>query len=61
VEKNDKYLIMFMLAILSFVFLILIVAFYYIESKIIDDLPDTNGFKRWWRRHLVGDDPEKLK
>jgi|GEM_PF-6127092 len=50
-----------MLAILSFVFLILIVAFYYIESKIIDDLPDTNGFKRWWRRHLVGDDPEKLK
>jgi len=52
---------MLILAIFLLASLLLLGAFYFIECKIVADLPDTNGFKRWWRRHLVGDDPEKLK
>ncbi len=35
-------------------------AFYFIECRIICDLPDTNKFKRWWRKHFIDEDPEKL-
>lgn len=26
-----------------------------IEKKIISKLPNYNNFKRWWRKHLIGD------
>lgn len=48
---------MFVLSIIMLISLFLIGAVLFIDCKIVDDLPDTNGFKRWWREHIMAPDP----
>lgn len=48
---------MFIFSMICLGFLILIGAALFIDCNIIDDLPESNNFKRWWRAHIVGKDP----
>jgi hypothetical protein len=48
---------MFTLSIIVLTLLILIGAVFFIECKIIEDLPEENEFKKWWRRHIIAPDP----
>lgn len=45
---------MLILNIIAISILLLVGAMFFIEYKIIEDLPETNSFKRWWRRHVIG-------
>jgi len=36
----------------------LLIAVPFIDSKIVDNLPETNSFKKWWRNHIIAPDPE---
>lgn len=29
----------------------------FIDCKIVEDLPEDNEFKKWWRKNMVGIDP----
>jgi hypothetical protein len=49
---------MFILSIIMLISLFLIGAVFFIDCKIIDDLPNNNGFKRWWRDHIIAPDPK---
>ena len=51
---------MFILTILSFSSIIVMGAIMFIEHKIVSDLPEDNSFKKWWRRHIIAEDPEEL-
>jgi membrane carboxypeptidase/penicillin-binding protein len=51
---------MFILAMLSLFIILVMGAIYYLECNVVEDLPDSNKFKRWWRKHLVGNPPEDL-
>jgi len=33
--------------------LLLVGAVFFIDCKIVDDLPESNGFKKWWRCHII--------
>lgn len=33
-------------------------AIFFVECKIVEDLPETNSFRRWWRRHIIDKEPE---
>lgn len=48
-----------MLAITIFALtsLFIIGAILFIDCKIIDDLPEENSFKKWWRKHIMAPDP----
>ena len=48
-----------MLAITIFALssLFLIGAVFFIDCKIVADLPEDNNFKKWWRAHIIGQDP----
>ena len=48
---------MFTLSIIILIGLFLIAAVFFVECKIVDDLPEDNEFKRWWRNHIMGPDP----
>lgn len=37
--------------------LFLIGAVFFIDCKIVEDLPEDNGFKKWWRKHVMSPDP----
>lgn len=37
--------------------LFIIGAILFIDCKIVDDLPENNGFKKWWKKHLIDIDP----
>lgn len=47
---------MFTLSIIMLIGLFLIGAVFFIECKIVDDLPEKNQFKKWWRRHIMAPD-----
>ena len=49
---------MFIISILALISLFLIGAMFFIECKIVSDLPEENEFKKWWRKHLIAPDPE---
>lgn len=49
---------MFVLSIIMLISLFLIGAILFIDCKIIDDLPKNNGFKKWWRNHIIAPDPK---
>ena len=38
--------------------LFVIGAILFIDCKIVDDLPESNGFKQWWRRHIAAPHPK---
>lgn len=35
-------------------------AIMFIEFKVIEDLPEDNSFRKWWRKHIVGNGPKEL-
>jgi hypothetical protein len=39
-------------------FLILIGAILFIDCQIVEDLPEDNSFKQWWKRHIIAPDPK---
>jgi hypothetical protein len=49
---------MFILSIIMLVSIFLMGAILFIDCKIIDDLPDDNGCKKWWRNHIIAPDPK---
>jgi hypothetical protein len=49
---------MFTLSIIILISIFLMGAILFIDCKIIDDLPKSNGFKKWWRAHIIAPDPE---
>ena len=48
---------MFILSIIMLICLFLLGAVFFIDCKIVDDLPKNNGFKKWWRNHIIAQDP----
>jgi hypothetical protein len=48
---------MFTLSIIILIGLFLIAAMFFIECKIVEDLPESNVFKKWWRAHIMASDP----
>jgi hypothetical protein len=48
---------MFILSIIMLIFLFLLGAVFFIDCKIVDDLPKDNGFKKWWRNYIIAPDP----
>ena len=49
---------MFILSIIMLICLFVIGAVLFIDCKIVDDLPKNNGFKKWWRNHIMAPDPK---
>jgi len=49
---------MIIITILAACSLFLTGAVFYIECKIVEDLPDSNAFKKWWRKHVIYADPK---
>jgi hypothetical protein len=49
---------MFIFSMICLSFLILTGAILFVDCKIVDDLPESNSFKQWWRRHIIAPDPE---
>ena len=45
-----KYLLIF-----GFISLIVIAGMFILEEKLIQNLPETSGFKRWWRNSVIGE------
>ena len=44
---------MFIFSMICLGFLILIGAVLFIDCKIVDDLPENNSFRQWWRKHVI--------
>ena len=51
---------MLTLACLSLVSILIMGTIMFIENKIVDDLPEDNGFKKWWRKYMIAEDKEGL-
>jgi hypothetical protein len=49
---------MFIISIIALIGLLITGAIMFVDCKIIDDLPESNSFKKWWRRHIVAPDLE---
>lgn len=49
---------MLIISIIALSFLFLLGAIHFIDCKIIDDLPASNRFKKWWRDHIIAPDPK---
>jgi hypothetical protein len=47
---------MFTLSIIMLISILLMGAILFIDCKIVDDLPKSNKFKRWWRDHIIAPD-----
>lgn len=45
---------MFLLSVISLVLLAVIAGTFFVECKLISQLPTTNSFYRWWRKHIIG-------
>jgi hypothetical protein len=48
---------MLIFSMLCLIFLVAIGAILFIDCKIVDDLPEDNTFKIWWRNHVIAPDP----
>jgi hypothetical protein len=51
---------MLVLTFLALTSILVIGIVMFIECKVIDDLPENNSFKKWWRSNVVGNYPENL-
>jgi len=47
---------MLIFSIICLAFLVLTGAILFIDCKIVDDLPEDNSFKVWWREHIIAPD-----
>ena len=47
---------MFTLSIIVLTGLFLMGAILFIDCKIVEDLPESNEFKKWWRAHIMAPD-----
>lgn len=51
---------MLVFSILALTSILFIGAVMFIEAKIVEDLPENNEFRKWWREHIVSKGPEEL-
>lgn len=49
---------MLVLSIIAAIMLVIMGAVLFVECKVVEDLPEDNEFKKWWRRHIMDADPE---
>ena len=49
---------MLVISVIALVFCFLIGAILFVDCKIVDDLPEDNEFKKWWRANIIAPDPE---
>jgi hypothetical protein len=49
---------MFTFSIIILISIFLIGAVLFIDCKIIEDLPDDNECKKWWRNHIIAPEPK---
>jgi len=49
---------MFIFSIIVLIGFILIGAILFVDCKIVDDLPESNEFKKWWKKHIIGPHPK---
>lgn len=49
---------MFAFSMICLTFLLLIGAILFIDCQIVEDLPEDNSFKKWWREHIIAPDPK---
>lgn len=48
---------MWTITIISLASVLLIGAIFFIDCKIVEDLPDSNSFKKWWKRNVIDKEP----
>ena len=48
---------MFIFSMICLGLLLLMGAILFIDCQIVDDLPEDNSFKKWWRKHIMAPDP----
>lgn len=51
---------MLVFSILALSSILIMGAVMFIECKIVEDLPEDNSFRKWWRNHIVGNGPKEL-
>lgn len=51
---------MLVLSIFALISILTMGAVMFIECKIVEDLPEENKFKKFWRKHIVGNGPKEL-
>jgi hypothetical protein len=51
---------MLILTVLALSSILLIGTVMFIECKIVEDLPEDNSFKKWWRANVIGTYPKNL-
>jgi hypothetical protein len=51
---------MLALSIIAIVSLLITGTVMFIECKIVEDFPEDNSFRKWWRKHIVGNGPKEL-
>ena len=49
---------MLVFSIIALISLTLIGAVLFVDCKIVSDLPDSNEFKKWWKKHLIDVEPK---
>jgi hypothetical protein len=49
---------MLILTILALISMFLMGAMLFVECKIVEDLPEDNEFKKWWRKNIIAPHPK---
>jgi len=44
---------MIVLTLIALTSVLIIGAVFFIECKIVEDLPESNSFRKWWRRNII--------
>ena len=44
---------MLIISIIALISLFLMGAMLFIDCKIVEDLPNDNEFRKWWKKHLI--------
>jgi len=48
---------MFIFSMICLGFLLIIGVVLFIDCQIVEDLPEDNSFRRWWKEHIIEQDP----
>ena len=49
---------MLIISIIALTSLFIMGAIMFIDCKIIEDLPESNEFRKWWKKHLIDVEPK---
>lgn len=49
---------MLIISIIALISLFLMGTMLFIDCKIVEDLPNDNEFKKWWKKHLIDVEPK---